>query len=375
MASIEITPIHHAPTPSDVSPYGVAAAREARAFHETLPGFAPTPLVRLTALAERLGARALFVKDESQRLGLNAFKALGGSFAMGELIGGAPKTFVTATDGNHGRGVAWAARVLGQRAVVYMPRGTAAERLMNVRREGAEAEILDMPYDDCVRHARSMAEARGWVLLQDTAFDGYEDIPRRVMQGYATMGLEILEQLEGTRPTHVFLQAGVGSMAAAMAGFFADAYGESRPAVIVVEPFTADCIYRTAEANDGRLHACDGEAMHTIMAGLCCGEPCSLAWEILRDHADFALRMTDAIAATGMRVLGNPLPGDQRIISGESGASTLGAAFAVMTDPALDDTRRALGLGADSTILCISTEGDTDRRNYRDIVWLGKDAY
>ena len=372
MKTIEITRIHRGGAPRDLSNYGAEAAEAARAFHRTLPGYAETPLRDLGELSKALGVGGFLVKDESFRFGLNAFKALGGSYAIGALLKDAPQTFVTATDGNHGRGVAWAARVLGQRAVVYMPRGSAQERLDNIRAQGAEASIIDMPYDDVVRYARRQAEANGWVLVQDTAWPGYTEIPTRIMQGYTTMGLEILEALGNRRPTHVFLQAGVGSMAGAMAAFFANAFGADRPTVTVVEPFTADCVFRTARADDGALHCCDGEKMHTIMAGLCCGEPCSLAWNALRDCADFALRMSDDVAATGMRVLGNPLPGDARVISGESGASAFGAAFELLTNPALEEERRRIGLGRDSVILAISTEGDTDRRNYRDIVWRGK---
>ena len=161
-------------------------------------------------------------------------------------------------------------------------------------------------------------------------------------------------------------------MAGAVAAFLAAVYGKNRPQVITVEPFTADCIFRTAQADDGMLHCCDGEQMHTIMAGLCCGEPCSVAWEFLRDCADFAVRMADGIAATGMRVLGNPMPGDERIVSGESGASAFGAAFELLTCPDCAEEREQIGLDAGSVILVISTEGDTDRKNYRDIVWSGK---
>lgn len=374
MKTLELVPIRRRGPGADLSPYAPEAARAVRAFHRTLPGYAATPLHALPGLAGAMGIGALRVKDESPRFGLNAFKALGGSYAIHTLLKDAPQTFVTATDGNHGRGVAWAARVLGQRAVVYMPKGSAVERLENIRAQGAEASILDMPYDDAVRYARRQAEANGWVLVQDTAWPGYTDIPRRIMQGYTTMGLEIIEALGDRRPTHVFLQAGVGSMAGAMAAFFAAAYGKDRPKVIVVEPFTADCIFRTARADDGALHFCPGEEMHTIMAGLCCGEPCSIAWDLLREHADFALRIRDDVAATGMRVLGNPLPGDERVVSGESGASTTGALFELATNPACAGERARIGLDGNAEVLVISTEGDTDRKNYRDIVWRGKYA-
>ncbi len=160
-------------------------------------------------------------------------------------------------------------------------------------------------------------------------------------------------------------------MAAALAAFFADAYPERKPIVTIVEPNTADCIYLTAAADDGKLHAC-GEDMHSIMAGLCCGKPCTIAWDILHDYADFAISCPDTVSANGMRMLGNPLPGDPRIISGESGAVTSGIAAELMMNPALADFEQQLGLGADSMILCISTEGDTDQENYRNIVWYGR---
>lgn len=374
MKMIEITSIRRHEGRVPIQTFGVEAAKAARAFHRTLPEYAPTPLVKLNRLAESLGVRGVLVKDERPRFGLNAFKALGGSYAMGGLVGPEPRTFVTATDGNHGRGVAWAARKLGQRAVVYLPRGTARERLENIRREGAEAEILDLVYDDVVRYARRQAEENGWVLVQDTAWEGYEDIPTRIMQGYATIGLELTEQLEGLRPTHVFLQAGVGSMAGAMAGFLADAYGEDRPRIVVVEPFRADCVFRTAAADDGALHACPG-ALDSIMAGLNCGEPCPIAWDVLSACGDFALRMDDCVAALGMRALAAPLPGDTPIVSGESGAAGFGAALALLTDDALRGEREALGLDEQSVVLCVSTEGDTDPVNYRDVVWRGKYGY
>jgi diaminopropionate ammonia-lyase len=181
------------------------------------------------------------------------------------------------------------------------------------------------------------------------------------------MGLEILEQLNGEKPTHIFLQAGVGAMAGAIAGFFADCCKDNPPVITVVEPDKADCFYRTAGANDGKLHAVGGD-LNTIMAGLACGEPCPMGWEILRRTAENYISMPDAVAARGMRILGNPLPGDERIISGESGAAPLGLAVEALENTEL---RRKLKLDENSRILCISTEGDTDQENYRRIVWDG----
>lgn len=370
--------------------FTLETAQQVRTFHKSFPEYAPTPLVRLKALADHFGISEIHVKDESKRFGLNAFKVLGGSHAIGRAI--AEKlgmdfselscekltsakireklgevTFITATDGNHGRGVAWTAQRLGQKSVVYMPKGTVAERLENIRKLGATADITDMNYDDTVRFCNSLADKHGWTLVQDTSWDGYEQIPLWIMQGYTTIGAEILEQLGNERPTHIFLQAGVGAMAGAIASFFADAYPEHPPIITVVEPDKADCFYRTAEANDGNLHAVGGD-LNTIMAGLACGEPCPLGWEMLRRTAENYVSMPDHVAAKGMRVLGNPLPGDERIISGESGASTLGLVVEALADSKL---RQKLKLDESSSILCISTEGDTDRENYRRIVWDG----
>ena len=376
--------------PSYVSP---EAARTAAAFHAGLPGYAPTPLAELQALAKALNVRQILVKDESRRFGLNAFKALGGSFAMARLLcqrlgitlgrdtfqvltSGAYRreleqlTFVTATDGNHGRGVAWAARQLGCRAVVYMPRGSVEARLKNIRAQGAEAEITDLSYDDAVRYAGRMAEKHGWILMQDTAWSGYEEIPAAIMQGYTTLGDEIRIQLDAMgaeRPSHLFLQAGVGSLAGALAGYFASLWPEDPPKVILVEPDRADCLFRTALADDGRLHAVTGP-MDSIMAGLCCGEPCTLGWEILRQTAGAFISCDDAYAEHGMRLLGKPVGTDPMIISGESGAVTAGVAARLLFDPDLAEVKKNLGLDADSRILLISTEGDTDPVNYQKIL-------
>lgn len=391
---IKAAHLTHTGNLSSTALFAPAIAAKARAFHQSFPDYQATPLVSLSALAQSLGIASLRVKDESYRFGLNAFKGLGGSFCIGSYI--AQKlgvdiselpydkmtsqeiknklgqlTFVTATDGNHGRGIAWTANRLGQKAVVYMPRGSASERLENIRKLGATAEITDLNYDDTVRFASQQAEKNGWILTQDTAWEGYTQIPTWIMQGYTTMGAEAIDQLDGEKPTHIFLQAGVGAMAGALTGFFSAFYGDDdRPVITLVEPNKADCIYRTAKANDGTLHAVTG-SMDSIMAGLCCGEPCTVAWDILRDHADHFISMPDYVAAKGMRVLGNPLPGDTRIISGESGASTTGFVIELLQNDSLDDLRDELGITANSRILCISTEGDTDKENYRRIVWDG----
>ena len=365
-------------------------AEQVRSFHKTIPGYAPTPLVSLDDTAKDLGVGKIWVKDESRRFGLNAFKVLGGSYAMGRLMARrlgleSPDfptltaaetrkklgdiTFVTATDGNHGRGVAWSATQLGQKSVVYMPAGSARERLENIRAAGGEDSIIDGNYDDAVRHAARQAAEKGWLLVQDTAWEGYTDIPQWIMEGYCTMGLEALEQLN-EEPTHIFFQAGVGSMAGALAGLFTAAL-KAKPTIVIVEPNKADCIFRTARADDGQLHTVTG-AMDTIMAGLACGEPCSIGWEVLKSTASHFISCPDSAAAYGMRILGNPAGKDSRIISGESGAAAFGCAAALLTDPSLAHIKDALDLNPESRLLFISTEGDTDRENYRAITWGGK---
>lgn len=377
-----------------VKRFGPENAKKVRAFHASFPEYSVTPLAKLDNLAKALGVANVYVKDESYRFGLNAFKVLGGSYTIGNYL--AQKlgkdiselpfnvlsseevrkqigevTFVTATDGNHGRGIAWTANRLGQKSVVYMPKGSALERLNNIKALGADASITDLNYDDAVRLANSNAEKYGWVMVQDTAWEGYEDIPGWIMEGYTTMAAEAVEQLGGVKPTHIFLQAGVGAMSGGITGFFADLYGdEDRPIITIVEPNKADCIYRSAEANDGKPHFVKGD-MNTIMAGLACGEPCTIGWNVLHDHADNFVSMPDYVAAEGMRVLGNPLPGDDRVISGESGAATLGFVAEVMRNQSLDWLRKQLKLDENSRVLCFSTEGDTDKENYRRIVWDG----
>jgi diaminopropionate ammonia-lyase len=250
-----------------------------------------------------------------------------------------------------------------------MPKGSTRERLEHIRALGADAEITEVNYDDTVRLCAAMAEEHGWHLIQDTAWDGYEQIPLHIMQGYMTMAAEAWEQMGGQMPTHIFLQAGVGSMAAAQTAFFRSLPGGDRPVICVVEPDRADCLFRSAGA--GEIRTVTGD-MDSIMAGLCCGEPCTLAWKILKDHADHFITFPDYGAARGMRILGNPMPGDDRVTSGESGASAFGAMAAILSEPELAPIKEELGLDENSRVFVISTEGDTDRENYRKIVWDGK---
>lgn len=381
------------PAPRDFS---LDAAQQVHRFHRRIPGYGETPLANLSSLAAAWGVGGVFVKDESKRFGLNAFKALGGSYAVARLLcdkleldiesveldqlrGSEARerigriTLATATDGNHGRGIAWTAATLGQKAVVYMPKGAAPARVESVRSHGAEVIVTDLNYDDTVRLCCSEAEKNGWHVVQDTAWEGYTQVPTWIMQGYLTMCHEALERLAayGIKPTHVFLQAGVGAMAGAVAGYLAGRFCGAPPTIVVVEPSNAACIYASAVAGDGRPHAVTG-ALDTIMAGLACGEPNPIGWEILKSFTRCFLRCGDAVAADGIRILAHPLPGDPALEAGESGSVGIGVLRLLATQPTFRAMKDAISLDSRSIVLCFNTEGATDPVNYSDIVWLGK---
>ena len=391
--------VNHMPKTDDksLSLMSLEEAGKARAFHKSFPQYGRTPLTALEHMAEFLGLGRLYVKDESYRFGLNAFKVLGGSYAMARFIAKetgrdvselpysvltseelkkefGQATFFTATDGNHGRGVAWAANRLGQRAVVHMPKGTTRARLENIAREGAQVDIQELNYDDCVRlAAREAAETPRGVIVQDTAWEGYEEIPSWIMEGYGTMAMEAGEQLKEAgeqRPTHVFVQAGVGSLAGAVVGYFANLYADNPPIFVVVEAQAADCLYQGAKAGDGAIRTVGGD-METIMAGLACGEPNTISWDILKNHVKVFISLPDWAAAQGMRMLAAPIKGDAPVTSGESGAAPFGALAAIMTMEEYADLKAAIGLNETSRVLVFSTEGDTDPERYKNIVWKG----
>ena len=371
---------------------------KARAFHRSFPQYSITPLAKLDGMAKNLGLGGVYVKDESYRFGLNAFKVLGGSFAMGRYIAQqmgrdvgemtyeyltspafreefGQATFFTATDGNHGRGVAWAANKLGQKAVVHMPKGSSQSRFDNIAKEGAQVTIEEVNYDDCVRIAAAeAAETEHGVVVQDTAWEGYEEIPAWIMQGYGTMANEAAEQLRQVginRPTHVFVQAGVGSLAGAVIGYFTNLFPNDPPTFVVMEARAADCLYQGALAGDGQPRIVEGD-LKTIMAGLACGEPNILSWDILRNHVSAFVSCPDWVSARGMRMLGAPVKGDPRVISGESGAVGMGLLSTIMQDEAYKDLREYLELDQSSQVLMFSTEGDTDPDKYKEIVWDGQ---
>lgn len=369
-----------------------------RNFYSSMSNYEVTPLVSLNNLAKKLEVKEIYIKDESFRFGLNAFKGLGGLYAIFKIVCKElnlddKKTsfddlqnfeiknrlkdlvFITATDGNHGKGVAYAAAKLGCKSIVLMPKGTVEVRAEAIRNIGnCHVTITDLNYDDAVRKAAELAEQNGYYLVQDTAWEGYEDIPNYITQGYTTMANETYDQLKELgidKPTHLFLQAGVGSMAGGVLGYFANKYKGNPPITTIVEPKTVACIYKSALSNDGNPHAVTGD-LQTIMAGLNCGEPNTATWPILRDFASFYAACPDYVTARGMRIMANPTDDDQKIISGESGAVGLGLLSLIMERKELNNMKKAMKLNSESIILIFSTEGNTDPIGYDEIIYDGR---
>jgi diaminopropionate ammonia-lyase len=370
--------------------------RQIRRFHRQIPGYRMSPLKGLPHLAARLGLGGIWVKDESARLDLGSFKVLGGSYAIYRLIKQrlglegqdvplsaltagplrdklGPLVFAAATDGNHGRGVAWSAAQMGFPSVIYVHKLTSRQRIEAIARNGAQVVVVDGTYDDAVRQVCRDAQRNGWEVISDTAWDGYESIPTWVMQGYTTLLSEAQEQLAGqglAQPTHLLVQAGVGSLAAATIGFYATLFGDRRPLSVVVEPTRAACLYESTLHGDGQPHSVGGD-LDTIMAGLACGTPNPLAWRVLRECADYFAVCPDYVAAKGMRVYGVPLRGDPVIVSGESGAVTLGALMYLVEYDGARELRDQMKIGAESQILLINSEGNTSPDDFRYVVWEG----
>ncbi|MCA0257475.1 MAG: diaminopropionate ammonia-lyase [Proteobacteria bacterium] len=351
----------------------------------TWPGYAITPLVSLDVLAEATGVKAIHYKQEAARFGLNSFKALGGAYAVFRLMAqiiadktgkdacpqavaagefadlAATITVACATDGNHGRSVAWGARLFGCKAVIFLHETVSTAREEAIAAFGARIIRTPGNYDDSVREAARMAAVEGWNVVSDTSYPGYTDIPRNVMQGYSVMAEEALGQLGDKRPTHVFLQGGVGGLAAAVVAHLRERLGEDAPSFIVVEPEAAACLLASAEA--GVPKAVTGD-LDTIMAGLACGEPSLIAWPILADSVCGFMAIEDAAAAETMRLLASGEAG-AKLVGGESGVAGL-AGF--LTAASRADWRKRLSLDDDSVILVFGSEGDTDPDLYQKII-------
>lgn len=377
--------------PQDAEMLSLAAAENVERQLSRRADHRPTPLHTLPALAGELGVAAVFVKDEGHRLGLGSFKALGGSYTVIRLVieeaerrlgrnldlgdldrpevraVTAGMTFGCATDGNHGRSVAMGARLVGAKSVIFVHSGVSAKRIDAIAHYGAEIVRVAGTYDDSVEEAARVCDENGWTVVSDTSWLGYEYIPGLVMQGYTALLCEALRQMKEP-PTHVFVQAGVGGIAAATAGHLALRFGTQRPRFVVVDPARAACIYETAKAGHP-VKVVHGEP--TIMAMLECYEPSLVAWRILARVADAFMTVEEEDAVSIMNRLARPSAGDPAIVAGESGGVGLAGLVAAARDPAL---RAALGLTPQSRVFVINTEGATDPERYAALVGLSPET-
>jgi diaminopropionate ammonia-lyase len=345
------------------------------------PGYAPTPLHGLDVLARTLEIGAVSYKDEGQRLGLGSFKALGGAYAVlrlaAERAGAddlaavragryrqdlADMTVATATDGNHGRSVAWGAQMAGCTCRIYIHAHVSLGRQRAMEALGAQVVRIDGDYDASVRRCAEEAAAHGWTVVSDTSYEGYREIPRLVMAGYSVLASELLQQLADRRPTHLFVQAGVGGLAAAVAARLWQGWGAERPRIVVVEPTRAACLTASARAGKPTAVPLDEE---TVMAGLSCGEVSLLAWDVLARAASDFVTIDDVSVAAAMRLLANGQAGGGAIVAGESGVPGVIALIAAAADAEL---RQALALGPDSHVLLLGCEGASDPEIYRRMV-------
>ncbi len=338
-------------------------------FHRSLPGYAPTPCISLPVLAKKYGTGHIFLKDESARFHLEAFKALGASYAVHRILKQCDHidTFCTATDGNHGRALAWASARAGKKSVVFVPQHTAPARIRAIEEEGGKAIKIEGNYDEACDLAAEACRKDGWQLVQDAGREGYEEIPALIMAGYLTLFREMELQPHPTKQPPadvVFLQAGVGSFAGSAIWYYLNRYGLKRPKIVLVEPIEADGVLASFRAGE---RVVPDKSFKTIMAGLNCGIPSPGAWNIIRSGTDAAVSIGDRYAEEAMRALHNPTGGDQAVIAGESGAAGLAGFMAVMEESKLKPVRELLRLSSESRVLFVNTEGATDPENFRSI--------
>jgi diaminopropionate ammonia-lyase len=381
-------PSHNKPlAPEDMATLNAEAAGTVERFLEHRPNYRPTPLLELRALARRIGVKSISVKDEGLRLGLGSFKALGGSYAVIRLVleeavrqlgrpagmedlntpdvrsVAAGMTFACATDGNHGRSVAQGAQYAGAKAVIFVHSGVSSGRVAAIANYGAEVVRVSGSYDDSVEEASSVSARRGWIVVSDTSWPGYERIPGLVMQGYTAIVREAMRQMPEL-PTHFFIQAGVGGAAAALAGHFSIVLGASRPKAVVVEPERAACVLKAALAGHPVRIAREEP---TVMAMLECYEASLVAWRVLSRAADAFMTVAEDDAVDAMKLLACPDSGDPPIVAGESGGVGLAGLLCVAS---AGDARGLVELNASSRVLIVNTEGATDPQRYAKLTGL-----
>lgn len=386
-AAAKVNHLHATPSPGDAATSVLTKSDYASAVGEITawPGYAPTPLLQLESLAGALGLRTIHYKDEGPRFGLGSFKALGGAYAAAhvlqreiERLEGMPvvlsaireaahadqtgnMTLVSATDGNHGRSLAWGCQRFGAQCRIYIHREVSENRAEAMRQFGADVIRIDGDYDDSVRTAKEDADENGWFVVSDTSWEGYTDPPKDVMAGYGVMVHEITSAL-AQAPSHVFLQGGVGGLAASVAAALKQHWGDDSPRVVVVEPELAACLFASASQGTATTFHIQEE---TMMAGLSCGEPSPIAWQILREEASDFVTIPDSVVAPTMRLLGRPTGSDPAVVAGESAVAGLAALITIACSPEL---RKAIGIDQSSTPLVIGTEGATDQEIYNQIL-------
>ena len=374
----------HSPYPDELLEIAsLEQAATARNEISRWPDYHATPLYRLGSIARQIGVRGILYKDESQRFHLKSFKALGGAFAVARQLqqrirqetGNSASiedllqrrypaiveniVISCATDGNHGRSVAWGCQLFGCGCIIYIHRDVSEGRKQAMEAFGAKVIRIDGNYDASVKQADADAQTHGRIIVSDTSYPGYMDIPRDVAIGYTVMLAEAVEQMQGEIPTHVFIQAGVGGLAAAVCAYFWELWGERRPRFVVVEPERANCLQQSVVS--GKPVAVEGD-LETLMAGLSCGEVSLLAWQVLQTGADDFMTLSEDAVAPCMRLLA---ANDPAIEAGESAVAGLGAAIAAREDPQMAAT---LGLDESSLVFVIGTEGATDPELYQQLV-------
>jgi diaminopropionate ammonia-lyase len=340
------------------------------AYHSKLRRYEPTPLISLSRLAKSMGIKELYIKDESRRFRQNTFKTLGASFAIHKYLEANPgkHIFCTATDGNHGRSVAWAAKMNKQKAVIFVPVDTAVSRIKNIKKQRGNVIVVDGDYDATVAKARDEAERNGYILMQDTSWEGYTEIPTLITAGYKTMMMEMDELLHTPGEPlidFVFLQSGVGTWASSVVAYYRNRYPKKMPRIIAVEPIESDSLLESVR-QDG-VSKTKG-SQQTLMSGLNCGTPSDLAWKILKEGVDLFLAIPDDYAIKAMQNLYFPFRNDTQIFAGESGAAGLGGLTALTIEESLGEVKKKIGLNRQSRVLIFNTEGVTDPDSFEELI-------
>lgn len=351
----------------ETGPFPGPPRRAVRDFHRTVPGYQPTPLISRPDLARQLGVGEVLIKYEGARFGLMAFKALGASWALHRLLQDRPggfTTVATASEGNHGRAVAWSARLLGLPCVIFLPAQAAPERVANIRNEGARVVLVDGTYEDAVRRCDEESRREGWQVVSDVGYPGYVDIPLLVVEGYSTLFDELDEQLAaagGPAPAVVLIPGGVGGLLHAGAAH----YGERQPSprVLSVEPIAGDCLFASITSPGGQPSQSAGNRT-TSMACLNCAEVSLSSWPAIRRGVDGFVAIDDGYADEAVRRLHRNGAGGTAIDAGQSGAAATGALIALMEEPSLAGARERLALDANARVVVICTEGPIDRAQF-----------